>query len=480
MEHGRLLDAITPSCTLDGSAPSAPKTVVTSGAMPFRPARCVHRPGPFALFSPCPSPRWPPSSAVLDGGVSPARTRTLIRAAPRRSSRRASTRENLWPHAGPQRFATVGGVETVEPGKFGFALVTDYQSRPITFNVPAPGPGGTAQYAIDNQVNGNFLWAVGVTRRLELDVALPVTFGQDGSGAAPITGSNVQLHDTAMRDLRFGAAVQIVPRTALAPNGAFGLTARFEVSAPTGDRDQYAGDATAVFVPSLAADYRNGRFFAGLEVGGRIRPDAQVLGQNVGPQATAALGIGYDLLPRTKLLGVMVEARALPTFASQYVATGPSGAETTSSTMLVPAEWMLALRSSPLASDDVSITLGGGGGLASGEVTEPRFRFLLGLRYAPTGIRRPAEGREAAAGSDAEARPRLQAGSLQGRPRLGRRLQGRRRFCPDEDTDHDGIDDRYDRCPLEAEDFAGLTEGCPEPKPAASPLRKPHLSPTRI
>ena len=40
--------------------------------------------------------------------------------------------------------------------------------------------------------------------------------------------------------------------------------------------------------------------------------------------------------------------------------------------------------------------------------------------------------------------------------------------CPDEDTDKDGIDDRYDRCPLESEDFAGLTDGCPEKKSAPS------------
>jgi hypothetical protein len=37
--------------------------------------------------------------------------------------------------------------------------------------------------------------------------------------------------------------------------------------------------------------------------------------------------------------------------------------------------------------------------------------------------------------------------------------------CPDEDRDNDGIDDRFDRCPLQAEDFVGLTDGCPEPPP---------------
>jgi OOP family OmpA-OmpF porin len=377
--------------------------------------------------------------------------------------------ENLWPHAGAQLFATVGGVETIEPGKFGFALVTDYQSRPLGFNLPPFVPGGATQYAIDNQVNGNFLWAIGVTRRLELDFALPVTFGQNGSGAAPITGSNVPLHDTAMRDLRFGIAYQLLPRTPAEPNRVLGLTARFEMSAPTGDRDQYAGDSTAVFAPSLTADYRRGRWFAGLEIGGRIRPNVQVQGQNVGPQGTVALGIGYDLLRREKLLGIMVEARALPTFATQYVPNGPAGtAESSTSTMLVPSEWMLSVRSAPLASDDVSITLGGGGGIGSGDITEPRFRFLLGLRYAPTGIERPHP--------PGLPTPALGLGSAPDRCKDDPDSADGFKDddgCPDEDADKDGIDDRYDRCPLESEDFVGTTDGCPEAKTSAPPATKP-------
>ena len=379
--------------------------------------------------------------------------------------------DNLWPHPGPQIFATVGGVETVAEGKFGFGLVTDYISRPIVFHVPAPGAGD--QYAIDNQVNGSFLWAVGVTRRLELDLALPVTFGQSGSGAAPITGSTVPLHTTAMRDLRFGLAYQLVPRVAPAQDRVFGLTARFDVSAPTGDRDQYAGDTAAVFSPSIAADYRRGRWFGGIEIGARIRPDTQAQGVNVGPQGTIALGLGYDLLKREKLLGVMVEARSLPTFSTQYTPqqTTAGTVETASSTVLAPSEWMVSLRSSPLVTDDVSVTLGGGGALTSGAegFTAPRFRFLLGLRYAPTESRRRDPG-------GAPPPPSLGLGAAPDRchddPDSADGFKDDD-GCPDEDADKDGIDDRYDRCPLEPEDFSGLAEGCPDASRPAAPDTKP-------
>jgi hypothetical protein len=34
--------------------------------------------------------------------------------------------------------------------------------------------------------------------------------------------------------------------------------------------------------------------------------------------------------------------------------------------------------------------------------------------------------------------------------------------CSDEDSDKDGVDDRFDKCPLASEDNTGLRDGCPE------------------
>jgi OOP family OmpA-OmpF porin len=442
--------------------------MVTSLPMPLRP---VHRAGrDRRLLAP----------AVLAVSLSVA---SKAHADPCQAAPYVSTcvnADNLWPHPGPQVFATVGGVDTVEPGHFAFALVTDYQSRPIVFNNPL-GAGSSPAYAIDNQVNGNFLWAIGLTRRLELDFALPITFAQSGSGAAPVTGSNVPLHDTAIRDIRFGFAYQLAPHLTADPQHGFGLTARFEVSAPNGDRDQYAGDSTAVFSPSLAADYRAGRWFAGLELGVRIRPDEQVEGAVVGPQATIALGVGYDLLKREKLLSVMLEARSLPSFATQDDAPVPGFAPRSNSTVLAPTEWMLSARSSPFATEDLSITLGGGGALTSGEAafTAPRFRFLLGLRYAPI------EARPKAPDAPAEATPPPTSADaplldLAAKPDHCKddpdSADGFKDDdgCPDEDQDKDGIDDRYDRCPLVPEDFSGLTDGCPN---AAAPKATPPQPP---
>jgi OOP family OmpA-OmpF porin len=298
----------------------------------------------------------------------------------------------LWPHAGPAHFAAVGSAETVAPGQIGFGLVASYLSRPIVLTIPSPGPPGSRADAIDDQVNGTFLWSYGVTKHLELDLALPVTFGQSGTGLAPLTGG-AGLKTTALRDLRFGFAYAILSPPANAsllaatPDG-LGLVGRLEVSAPTGDSDQFAGERSGVFAPSLAAEYRRGRLFAGVEFGARLRPKTELLGARVGTQLVASLGGGYDILPH-ELLSATLEAWALPDLAQQHdIEAEPSGGmlSVPNGKYITPAEWQLSARTAPIRDGDLSLQVGGGGGIPlSGDtaITTPRFRFTLSVRWAP-------------------------------------------------------------------------------------------------
>jgi hypothetical protein len=277
----------------------------------------------------------------------------------------------------------VGSADTTEQGKLGLGLVTTYLSRPIVLRAASPG-GGSDAYAINDQVNGTFLWSYGVSDRLELDFALPVTFGQGGAGIAPLTGG-AGLNDTAVRDMRFGFAYALGPREAVPPSGRYwkGITARLEISAPTGDRYQFAGERSGVFVPSIASEYRAAPWFVGAELGARLRPVTQLLDARVGSQLIAALGVGVEIL-RDRLLSATLEAWALPTlvdqasvdvFSDAYVSAPGSGS-------LVPAEWLLSARSMPFVGRDLSIQLGGGSALTSA-VLSPRFRFTLAVRWAP-------------------------------------------------------------------------------------------------
>jgi hypothetical protein len=100
--------------------------------------------------------------------------------------------------------------------------------------------------------------------------------------------------------------------------------------------------------------------------------------------------VGYDILPRS-LLSARLEAWALPTFAEQsdvavvsdMYTTQPNGQHVT------PAEWQLSARTAPLRRGDLSIQLGGGGPLGGDAPTQPRFRFTLGVRWAPGSAAKP-------------------------------------------------------------------------------------------
>jgi OOP family OmpA-OmpF porin len=348
--------------------------------------------------------------------------------------------ESYWPHAGPQRFAAVGSAETLPERQVSFGLVTSYQSRPIVINGPSPGGAGTDQYAIDNQVNANFLFAYGVTNRLQFDLGLPITLVQTGAGTSPLTGGRA-IRDTAVRDLRFGIAYALIPRARMdlqkaaeegGPGKGFAVVSRFTVSAPIGDNQDFAGERSMVFAPSIAADYRVWKMFFGADIGGRIRPVTEFAGARIGTQVTTALGAGYDILP-AEALSVFLEGRAYYNLPEQHttqqsafkIESKPNG-ET-----IIPAEWFLGLRSAPLLGGDISF-FGGGGGpipLTPGPITVPRFRFLLGITYAPT----------------------------------------------NRDSDGDGVPDRIDRCPTQPGERSGERPGCPlvEPPPVGVSAEPP-------
>lgn len=284
--------------------------------------------------------------------------------------------ETFWPHAGPRRLMTIGGTETLAQGNVGFGLVGSYQSRPVTFQTPT-GAGPVTRNAIDNQITSTFLFSYGITKKLEVDAALPVTIFQDGTGMQPITGG-APLHDTTARDLRFGAAYAFVPH----------LAARFEMSAPTGDKNgQFAGDRGAVWIPSIAGDFRVGRFFVGGEIGARLRATTGLVGARVGSQLVIAAGAGFDVLEKQRL-SIAVEARTLPILVEQRIAMQTDQGITTQpgGGIIAPAEWMVSARSAPVLDGDVTLQLGVGGAISdpsNAPITVPRFRVALAIVFAP-------------------------------------------------------------------------------------------------
>ena len=381
----------------------------------------------------------PPRRGVLSLATALAAAAAALVAAP--SSARAGTCEDrpqvspcldadtLRPNPGPMRFTGVSSTETVAQGQITFGLVGTYLNRPVVLRTPSPGPpGGSDQPGVEHLLNGTFLWGYGVTDRLELDLAVPITFYQDGSGTNAVTGGR-SLRETALRDVRFGVAYAIVPRarvapetdTARGPGHDWALTARFVTGIPTADRGDFTGARGGVLGPSVTGDVRLGRVLVATEVGLRLRPTSELVGARVGSELALAIVASYDILDRG-LLSAGLEARALYGLVEQATAfQGPtaSARRPTAATSSPRVGGDRAHGAAPETSPS-SCPAAARAPLDGTPITTPRERVVFGFTLAPLGL----------------------------------------------DSDHDGVPDKVDRCPGVPMNGKGPKDGCPHDEPA--------------
>ncbi|MBK9265595.1 MAG: OmpA family protein [Polyangiaceae bacterium] len=360
--------------------------------------------------------------------------------------------DNLWPHAGPGPFLSLGSPITTPTGKASIGLVGSYLSRPIGLRVASPDPDGTVLAVLDNVVDVTFVGAFGVTDRLEITVAAPVTLYQDGSGLGAIRGSDEELRRSTLRDTRFGVSLAAIQRPRAGNQDGFSLTGRFEFAVPVGDADAFANARTPTWFPSIVATAKKGRFQLGLEASARVRGESQLANMRIGTQFGGALGTSFDIL-RDGLLTASAEAFVLYTISKQEPSS--LAADGAAAPLLIPAEWIVSASSAPLLGGDVSFSLYGGGPIpfsSEAAVTTPRFRFGLSARYAPTGGDLDSDGvldRDDVCPNVAEDRDGFKDAD----------------GCPELDNDNDRIPDNMDRCRDAAETVDGFQDedGCPDP-----------------
>jgi hypothetical protein len=166
--------------------------------------------------------------------------------------------------------------------------------------------------------------------------------------------------------------------------------------------------------------------------------------------------------------------RALPDFAEQNTVTKTAEGYVSrpNGSYVIPAEWAVSARSVPFAGA-FSLQLGGGGAIpfaSDSAPTAPRFRFTLSIRYAPVAATPLPPATPPLLVSPTPPDPPPPKGfdpPLRATPDPCKddpeSADGFRTDdgCPDEDSDKDGVPNRIDPCPLQAEDFAGPSDGCP-------------------
>jgi outer membrane protein OmpA-like peptidoglycan-associated protein len=363
--------------------------------------------------------------------------------------------DNLWHRPGAAQFTSVAGTSVAPAGQISFGFLAAYQRRPVVLRLPSAEPGGSDAYAIDDQINGNLLWSLGLGRGLELTLATPITLYQSGVGVSPLVSQkSTEVVRSVIRDARVGVHGALVRREGgyLTPGPALSL--RGEVIVPTGDGKVFAGGKGVGFAPSLVFDYRVGPVVVALEAGARVRSQVDLAGTSIGTQLYEALGVSVDVLGER--LAVTGEVFSLQGFGAQKALTRDATGirELGDRPAHMPTGWLLGLRSAPALAGDLTMHLGGGGSLpvTDNDVTAPAFRLLGGVRYAPLG--RDGDG----------------DGILDRDDKCPTEPEDRDGFededgCPDPDNDRDGIPDTVDRCRDAPEDKDGFEDedGCPDP-----------------
>jgi outer membrane protein OmpA-like peptidoglycan-associated protein len=384
--------------------------------------------------------------------------------------------ENFWPRPGEGPFQTVGSTRTVAANEVATTMVLSYARAPLRLQGGAPDTEPRTIGVVDDLFSATLGLALGITDSLELTATAPFTLYQAGSGYGPLTGAPAELPRSAVRDARFGFGYSLVSRARVADAEGFGLATRFEFAAPFGAASPFAGARSGTAIPSVGLDYRVGRWTAGLELGARLRPDAELGASVWGSQFATALGI--DALVVEELgLGVSAEAFAL----------APLTIASTSTETRVPAEWLATARIAPFLAGDLGFAVSGGGPvpITEGAPTTPNYRLTARVNYTPRGLDSDADGvLDRYDGCLREPEDRDGFEDADGCPdpdNDGDRIPDAKDACrdepetmdgfddadgcPDLDDDRDGIPDEEDACRNEPEDFDRFQDrdGCPDP-----------------
>jgi hypothetical protein len=303
--------------------------------------------------------------------------------------------DELWIPAAPSRFIGIAPARAPPARTWALGADMTYLSRPIVLRAGSPDPAGREVLVADDVIDVALAAAYSPVPHLELTAVVPAALYRSGTGLVGVTSQRgPPLPVAAFRDIRLGAAHDLVTIRPSTRDLDVALGTRLEVALPTGDNQSFAGERGPIVAPSLSLDLRGGIFFSAAEIGARLRRPVEIGGARLGTQLVSTLGVGVNALAADKL-SIALEGWLLPTLLSQR-RTLPDGTTITAGD-LAPTEWMLSART---RLDDTVFALGVGTALplssetrtsARGDestehfagVTSPRFRAALVVRYAP-------------------------------------------------------------------------------------------------
>ena len=297
--------------------------------------------------------------------------------------------------------------------------------------------GGTLVNVVSGQTTFDFLFAYGLTEKLELGLVLPVTVNLTSGPPGAIPLQAFPTTSGGLGDLRLSGKYRLFE------GEEWGVALSGILSVPTGDDSSFLGESAVTFTPRLIGDYDFADYGKVLgNVGFPIRPSRNYV--NLDKGAAFQWGLGYEL-PAEWLLerfSFIASATGETQFASIDVEE-------------VPFELLGGFRWRP--TEELGLQTAVGRGVTDG-FGAPDFRIIFGLAWTSNGPKAPPVdpdpdrdgilGAEDACPMDAEDVDEFEDAD----------------GCPELDNDADGIADLDDQCPMEPEDKDGVfdADGCPE------------------
>ena len=292
-----------------------------------------------------------------------------------------------------------------------------------------------SQELIATKVQGEIALAVGLFDWVELGVALPIVFFQAGD----LSGFGQDPADDDTRITTIGD-IRIVPKLRLIDPlwaAGFGAAVTAKIYVPISDSKNFESDGEIRFTPNLVLDWTHS---VGLSIAFNVGYDARPEHGVLDFEDEANLRYGFGVVVPTFWRPLSLMGNLYGDVDVEDPGFGKNRDE--------PLEFMAGLQVN--LPENVSIALGGGGGL-NRAIGAPRYRIFLAMGYAPGAQDRDDDGI-----LDVDDRCPLRKEDFDG----DRDHDG----CPDGDLDGDGIEDDMDECPNQAEDADGFKDqdGCPD------------------
>lgn len=351
---------------------------------------------------------------------------------------------NFRPAANPGGYFVTEKALTLPHLNASALLYLGYAHQPLKMLSATTGEETSALMAF--QFNMELLLAFGLFDRLELGLAFPVTVAQSSDDLAALNRAPGTTLSAGMGDIRF------IPKVRLLTTSAVSFAVALPLSLPSGDQDNFLGDATVTFSPSAIIALNLSRFTAALNVGYRLRKDQSV---QISSEAQPKLVIDDELFGSLGL-GVPIWGGRIDLLADFFFSMSVIELRQTEA----PVEFLVGARFKLPYS--LAASVAGGAGLTYG-VGAPKFRVIAGLSYQYVAPRKAAKKRKVGT-SD----PDLD-GIVGKADKCPNAPEDRDGFedddgCPDKDNDKDGIPDLDDACPNSPEDRDGFedNDGCPE------------------